>query len=117
MSEKAYSLNLNVITHEAFCAMYNLDKTFIGTVNYMGLYPFWLPACSAKWWLRDASNSQLRRVHAILLEQGVPVGSQLTLGCTTRDMVIAYGRAIEKVLRFPESSVVEPMLLDELEGE
>ena len=116
MREKAYSLNLNVITHEAFCAMYNLDKTFRGTPNYMGLYPFWIS--SAKWWMRDASNSQCRRVHAILLEQGVPVGSQLTMDTVIdRDMVIAYGRAIEKVLRFPESSVVEPMLLDELEGE
>ena len=103
------NLNLNVITFDAFHALWNLDKTFVGTANYMGLAPFWI--WDAKWWLREASNSQRRRVHAILVEQGVPVGSQLTMGTgIDRDIITAYGRAIAKVLREPESSIVGPML-------
>jgi hypothetical protein len=41
MRDSTYKIDLNVVTFDAFCALNALDKTFVGTPNYMGVAFFW----------------------------------------------------------------------------
>ena len=56
-----YSINLETITWTATKALLDLDDTFIGTPNYMGITCFW--DYEYRHYLRDASPSQRIEVH------------------------------------------------------
>ena len=64
-----YMLNLNTTTIEATDKLFELDRSFIGTPNYMGLAYFW--HMEYKHLLRDATISQRRRIHNKALELGI----------------------------------------------
>ena len=46
------NINLNTISNAAFSKMYELDKQFVGTENYMGLAYYW--NYEYRHYLRDA---------------------------------------------------------------
>lgn len=48
-----------------------LDKSFIGTNDYMGLAYFW--DHDIKYWLRDASKYQRVKVHKLFMLNNVPM--------------------------------------------
>ncbi len=66
-----YSLNLNAITWPATQAVFNLDDSFVGTPDYMGVAYFWNHAY--RHYLRDASIAQRRRIHNKMLACGLDV--------------------------------------------
>ena len=47
-----------------------LDKSFVGTNDYMGLAYFW--DHEIKWWLRDATAYQRIKVHKLFIKNNVP---------------------------------------------
>jgi hypothetical protein len=58
----------------AYSAILGLDKNFVGTSHYMGLFPFWNQAY--KYDLRDASPKARQAVHRTLLLNGKKVSSK-----------------------------------------
>jgi hypothetical protein len=62
-------LNLNSITTNAFIKMYELDKKFIGSFDYIGLAFFW--SYEYRHYLRDASIEERRLVHMNFLIKGL----------------------------------------------
>ena len=66
-----YSINLNAVSWKANEAVLNLDKSFVGTPDYMGVAYFWNYAY--RHYLRDASIAQRRRVHKKMLDCGLAV--------------------------------------------
>tara|TARA_B100000768_G_C11284051_1_gene380702 strand:- start:335 stop:598 length:264 start_codon:yes stop_codon:yes gene_type:complete len=66
----SWTLNLNAMTFEALVALDRLDKTHVGTPNYMGVAYFW-GLNGTKHYLRDATAYQRRRVHKLWLEAGL----------------------------------------------
>ena len=62
-------INLNTITFEALSKLYQLDKSFVGTPNYMGMAYFW--NYEYRHYLRDMSNYRRRLVHKNGLEENV----------------------------------------------
>jgi len=59
------------LTDEAWLAMVNLDRTFIGTVNYMGAVYFW--NYEYRHYLRDATFTERVKVHSAFLAAGLAV--------------------------------------------
>ena len=47
-----------------------LDKSFVGTNDYMGLAYFW--DHEVKWWLREATAYQRVKVHKLFMINNVP---------------------------------------------
>ena len=70
----ADNLNLNALTMEALIALDQLDKTHVGTPNYMGIAYFW--GHGTKHYLRDATYYQRRRVHRLWLEAGLDLSGE-----------------------------------------
>jgi hypothetical protein len=70
----AYELNLETLPQGAVMALYELDRTFINTENYMGLASFW--AQDYKFTLREVSVANRRLVHRKLMESGLFVSGQ-----------------------------------------
>ena len=66
----SWTLNLNAMTLEALFALDQLDKTHVGTPNYMGVAYFW-GSNGTKHYLRDATAYQRRRVHKLWLKAGL----------------------------------------------
>ena len=66
----SYSLNMNTVPFEVFCALKDLDEKYIGTKDYMGIAYFWGPS-GIKHDLRDATFAQRKRVHRIWLKRGL----------------------------------------------
>lgn len=66
-----YSINLETVTWNATEKILDLDKSFVGTADYMGVAYFW--SYAYRHYLRDASVSQRRRIHKKMLECGLPV--------------------------------------------
>lgn len=62
-------LNTNGLTFEATKALFVIDKTFIGTQDYMGVAYFW--GQDTKHWLRGATYLQRRKIHARFLKEGL----------------------------------------------
>ena len=60
-----YSINLETVTENAFSGLLALDKTFVGTRDYMGLASFW--ASAYKFTMRECSVANCKRVHHMLL--------------------------------------------------
>ena len=58
------------ITFDAFVKLLELDKTFIGIKDYMGVASFW--GCNGcKYVLRDASAAQLKKIHHRWIKEGL----------------------------------------------
>jgi len=57
------------ITFEAFEGIFKLDKTFVGTGNYLGLAYFW--AHEYRHYLRDCTMAKRRKVHKKWLQAGL----------------------------------------------
>ena len=63
------SINLNKIPIDAYKAIWELDRQFVGTKNYLGVASFW---CGEyKWVLREVSASVLIKVHHKMLKAGL----------------------------------------------
>jgi len=60
------------ITSAAYAAIINLDKSFIGTCNYMGIAPFWHH--DYQHYLRCATATQRAKIHRRLLAAGLDPG-------------------------------------------
>jgi hypothetical protein len=54
----------------SFEQLNKLDKSFIGTNDYMGLAYFW--DHEVKWWLRDATSYQRVKIHKLFIKNNVP---------------------------------------------
>lgn len=67
----AANLDTNALTWKATKALLELDETFVGTPDYMGLAFFW--GQDVKFTLRDATYAQRRAYHAALLAAGKPL--------------------------------------------
>lgn len=67
-------MNLGNITSEAFFQINDLDKTFIGTNNYMGIAFYW--NYEYRHFLRDATIKQRAKVHAKFLENNLDIVGQ-----------------------------------------
>ena len=57
------------ITFEAFEGILRLDKTFVGTANYLGLAYFW--AYGYRHYFRDCSMAKRRKLHKKWLQAGL----------------------------------------------
>jgi hypothetical protein len=53
-----------------FNQLNKLDKSFVGTNDYMGLAYFW--DHEVKWWLREATAYQRVKVHKLFIKNNVP---------------------------------------------
>jgi len=71
----AKNLNINALTNDAIDGLHALDKTFIGTKNYMGLAWFWNN--EYKHYLRgdvkEITYLTRRRIHNAMLRAGLDV--------------------------------------------
>ena len=70
MRDANYKIDLEVVTFEAFDKLNELDRTFIGTPNYMGVTYFWGPH-GYKHYLRESSQAQRRKIHKKWLAAGL----------------------------------------------
>jgi hypothetical protein len=68
---KAMNINLNTISNAAFTKMYELDKQFVGTENYMGLAYYW--NYEYRHYLRDAKPYIRMKVHNSFLIENLPI--------------------------------------------
>ena len=66
-------LNLETITYDAYAALNALDKTLVGTDDYIGVAYFW--AWDYRYYLRDVSYAKRRQIHRTLLKTGLSVDS------------------------------------------
>ncbi len=62
------------ISFKASQKLRDLDETFVGTPDYMGIAYFW--SSEYKFSLRDASPDKRRAVHAAFLKAGLPVDGE-----------------------------------------
>jgi hypothetical protein len=76
MRDSTYKIDLNVVTFDAFCALNALDKTFVGTPNYMGVAFFW--GHGVKHYLREASQAERRKIHKKWLAEGLDYTARVT---------------------------------------
>ena len=60
-SNAIIDFNSRELTFEAFEGIFKLDKTFVGTSNYLGLAYFW--AYEYRHYLRDCTMAKRRKVH------------------------------------------------------
>ena len=70
----ATNLNTEVLTMNATTGLLNLDKTFIGTGDYMGMAYFW--KFEYRHYLCNASYARRRHVHTVLLAAGLEVNGE-----------------------------------------
>ena len=69
MPNRTALLNTNTMTAEATAGLLQLDKSFIGTDNYLGLAYFWNHAY--RWPMREVSYAERRRVHKAFIKAGL----------------------------------------------
>ena len=67
-------LILETLTLEANIALCELDRTFIGTKNYMGIAYFW--AYEYRWPMRDVTVAMRKKIHGKLLKAGLKVDEE-----------------------------------------
>tara|TARA_R100001129_G_scaffold92562_1_gene63137 strand:- start:946 stop:1236 length:291 start_codon:yes stop_codon:yes gene_type:complete len=63
-----YAINMNTASPTATQALYALDKTYVGTEDYLGLAFYW--DHEVKYWMRDASTAKRKKIHELLLKAG-----------------------------------------------
>jgi len=98
-SPSTYKINLETTTGRATQALYDLDKSFIGTEDYMGLCFFWAYDVGSRnrLLLRNASVAQKKRVHKLLLEAGASTVSTPGPHWRWFDRSSAFDEIVEKV--------------------
>jgi len=62
-------IDLNTATSNAINELFDLDKKFVGTHDYLGLAFFW--GYEFKHWLRDCTVAERKKVHSEWLKQGL----------------------------------------------
>ena len=63
------SINLHTsVSFKAWQSISDLDSSFVGTKDYIGVAFFWDHA--VKWWLRDATPAKRRKIHNLILDAG-----------------------------------------------
>ena len=62
-------LMLNLKSPIQFEKLWQLDKAFIGSSDYMGFAYFW--DHNIKWWLREATPQQRIKVHKLFMENNI----------------------------------------------
>tara|TARA_R110001599_G_scaffold305356_1_gene511688 strand:+ start:182 stop:823 length:642 start_codon:yes stop_codon:yes gene_type:complete len=67
--ESEYFIDLNTTTNNATNELFDLDKKFVGTPDYLGLAFFW--GYEFKYWLRDCTVAERKKVHSEWLKQGL----------------------------------------------
>tara|TARA_R110000803_G_scaffold162144_1_gene225757 strand:- start:290 stop:535 length:246 start_codon:yes stop_codon:yes gene_type:complete len=65
------NINLETISSEAYKALHALDKTYIGTEDYMGIA--WYHAHEFRHYMRDTTIAKRRNIHKILLSLDLPL--------------------------------------------
>jgi hypothetical protein len=68
-----------------FNQLNKLDKSFVGTNDYMGLAYFW--DHEVKWWLREATAYQRVKVHKLFMINNVPFNKK-DKGFITNDVAL-----------------------------
>tara|TARA_R100001510_G_C7556980_1_gene138501 strand:- start:88 stop:372 length:285 start_codon:yes stop_codon:yes gene_type:complete len=63
-----YAINMNTVSPTATQALYALDRTYVGTEDYLGLAYYW--DHEVKHWMRDASTAKRKKIHELLLKAG-----------------------------------------------
>mgnify|MGYP003129418740 CR=1 FL=1 len=90
-----YSINLETTSYAAWDGIWKLDKSLVGTKNYMGLAFFW--DHEIKYWLRDATIAKRKRIHNLILDSGEePIEESGIKYFQTNDAVRSI---VEKVLK------------------
>lgn len=74
MKELNYSINLNTLSWEAYRAISELDKSWVGTKNYIGLDYFW--AYEYRHYLRNCTVASRKKVHQKMLEAGLKLDEE-----------------------------------------
>ena len=62
-------MNLGEITMQATIEVYKVDKTFVGTKDYMGVAYFW--GHEYKHTMRDLSHAKRRKIHNLGLDRDI----------------------------------------------
>ena len=76
-SNAIIDLNSREISFEAYDALNNLDKTFIGTESYLGIAYFW--NYEYRHYLRDCTMAKRRKIHKLFIKAGLPVDGESPL--------------------------------------
>lgn len=63
-----YAINMNTASPTATRDLYALDRTYVGTENYLGLAYYW--DHEVKYWMRDTSTAKRKKIHELLLKAG-----------------------------------------------
>ena len=63
-----YAINMNTASPTATQALRALDRTYVGTEDYLGLAFYW--DHEVKYWMRDASTAKRKKIHELLLKAG-----------------------------------------------
>lgn len=63
-----YAINMNTVSWKATQDLYALDRTYVGTEDYLGLAYYW--DHEVKHWMRDASTAKRKKIHELLLKAG-----------------------------------------------
>lgn len=74
MIRARWTLDLESISSKATMKLLELDRSLIGTPEYMGLAYFW--AYEYRHFLRDCTVKSRKKVHDKILEAGLPVDSE-----------------------------------------
>jgi len=64
-------INTNNITTKAFTDIYELDKQYVGTENYLGIAFFWNH--EYRHYMRDISSAKRKKVHSLFLKENLDV--------------------------------------------
>lgn len=64
-------IDMEALSWKATEKLHDLDATFVGTPDYMGMAFFW--SHDVKFYLREATYEQRRKYHAALLKAGKPL--------------------------------------------
>ena len=64
-------MNINHLSIKAMSKLFKLDKSFIGTDDYMGLEYFW--SYEYRHYLRDVNEHTRRRVHKAFLKNNLKI--------------------------------------------
>ena len=70
------TINLKALPHEALSAIFFADMQLVGTKGYIGVGFFW--NLEYKFYLRDASVAQRRKVHHAFLKAGLDLAGEST---------------------------------------
>lgn len=67
-------INTNNITTKSFSDIYELDKTYVGTENYLGIAFFW--NYEYRHYLRDTTNAKRKKIHSLFIKEGLDISQK-----------------------------------------